>query len=171
MNEAQSIEYLKKSFHIRTDNKGLILLRSIKAMLQKADEEDRKKIGLIIIGFARLHNLKDKQLLKFFSVTMDEARSAAGEEFLKEHGLYRVLVASPRLSPMCELFFDAWFAASYEKNPFECVIRRVGNDAFRIVSILPDGKEVEYPEDMTAAQVLGATNCPEEELLEKPVLQ
>ncbi len=171
MTEEQSVAYLKKSFRIRTDNKGLVLLRSIKEMLPKADEQTQKKIGGIIIGFASFHNLSDSQLLKFFGVTLEAAKGAVGEEFLREHGFYRALVASPYLSPTCKLFFNAWFAEANDKYPMGCCLRRVGMDTFRLVSILPSGAEIEYPEDMTTAQVLEATNCPRDELQAMPVLQ
>lgn len=171
MTEEQSVAYLKTNFRIRTDNKGLVLLRSIKEMLPKVDEQAQKKIGGIIIGFASFHNLSDRQLLKFFGVTLEAAKGAVGEAFLREHGFYRVLVASPYLSPTCKLFFNAWFAEAYDKYPMGCCLRRVGMDTFRLVSILPSGAEIEYPEDMTAAQVLEATNCPQDELQAMPVLQ
>lgn len=174
MNEAESIEYLKKLFHIRTNSKGLLLLVSIKNLLQKSKyllDANKRQIGKTIIGIASTHGLTDKQLLKFFDVTMGQVKESVGEKFLKEHGLYRALVCTASLSPTCELFFDAWFAAAYEKYPMSCQLRRVGADAFRIVSILPDGSEVEYPDTMTAAEVLEATTCPKDELLEMPVLQ
>jgi len=170
MNEAESVAYLRKTFRIRTKNKDLSLLHSMRAMLQRADDEGRNQIGLIIIGFARLHKLKDRQLLKFFDATMDAVIEEAGLKFLQEHGLYRALVASPRLSPICELFFDGWFAAAYTENPMQCTIRRVGADAFRIVSVLPDGKEVEHPEDVTMEQAAEYTNCPRDDLPAMPIL-
>lgn len=171
MTESDAIKYLKESFHIQSNSKGLILLHSIKNMLSKVDDEGKKRIGMIIVEIATTHGLADQQLLKFFNTTTEAVVKSVGAEFLQEHGLYRSLVTSPQLSSMCELFFDAWLAASYEENPFKCAIRRVGNDAFRIVAILPDGKEVEYPEDMTAAQVFNVTNCPNNELRTMPVLQ
>jgi len=171
MTEAESISYLKKTLNIRARNTDLLLLESMKAMLLRADDEDRKKIGLLVVSFARLHKLKDWQLLKFFDVTMSAAKSAAGEEFLQEHGLYRTLVASRNLSSTCALFFDAWWAASYEENPMKCTIRRIGIDAFRIVSILPNGTEFEHDEDVTMDQAAAYTNCPMDDLQAMLVLQ
>lgn len=172
MTEAESITYLKKSFHIRTDNKDLVLLHAMKAMLQRADDEDRKKIGMLVVGFAGLHKLKNGQLLRFFDTTMKKVRIYNSDEQLQLYGLYRILVTCPFLSETSELFFGAWLAASYEDNPFKCMIRRVGNDAFRIVSILPgnDG-EVEFPEDVTMEQAAELTNCPMDDLQSMRVLQ
>jgi len=167
----EAIVNLKRSFHIRTNNRELILLHAIKNLLPAADDESKRQQGMVILGFASQHKLTDKQLLQFFGTTLDAARESVGTEFLREHGLFRSLVTSPFLSTTCEIFFDGWLAAAYDENPFKCQLRRVGRDAFRVVSVLTDGKEVEYPEDMTAVQVLESTNCPKDELQEMPVLQ
>ena len=79
-------------------------------------------------------------------------------------------MTSPQLSPLCELFFDAWLLFAYEENPFSCHIRRVGTNAFRIVSAVPGGGEVEYPEDLTADEVMERTTCPRQDLMKTPAL-
>ena len=170
MTKAERITFLRKRFGIRTQNEDLIVLQSAKAMLLKADDVDRKKIGEVIVGLARTHKLKDRQLLKFFDTDMERVRKFNSAEQLAEHGLYRILVTTPFLSETCELFFDSWLAASYAENPMRCQLRRIGADAFRIVSILPDGKEVEHPEDVTLQEAAEYTTCPEEDLKAMPVL-
>ena len=171
MTEVEAVAYLKKNFHIRTFNRGLILLNSLKAMLGRAGDEERKELGLIIVGLAAIHKLTDKQLLTFFDTTMEEVQKFNSASEIETHGLYRILVTCPFLSKTCELFFDGWLAASYEENPFKCQLRRVGVDAFRIVSILPDGKEVELKHDVSMDQTAEYTNCSKETLLSMPVLQ
>lgn len=170
MTDAESVEYLRKSFGIRTKNRDLLILEATKAMLQRADDADRRKIGLLVVGFAGFHKLTDKQLLKFFGTTMEQVRQYNSEEQLKLYGLYRILVTCPYLSDTCELFFDAWLAASYEENPMKCQLRRVGLDAFRIVCVLPDGKEIEHADDVTLEQATEYTDCPEADLRAMPVL-
>ena len=170
MTEVESIAFLRKKFGIRTRSKDMIVLQSAKAMLEKADDEDRKKIGAIIVGFAGFHKLTDRQLLTFFDTTMERVRKFTSEEQLAEHGLYKILVTCPFLSETCELFFDSWQAASYAENPLRCQLRRIGADAFRIVSILPDGQTVEHPEDVTLQEASEYTTCPVSDLKAMPVL-
>ena len=170
MTEAESIAFLRKRFGIRTRNEDLIILQSAKAMLLKADDDDRKKIGEVIVGLARTHRLTDRQLLKFFDTDMERVRKFNSAEQLAEHGIYKILVTCPFLSETCELFFDSWLAASYEENPMKCQLRRIGADAFRIVSILPDGKEVEHGEDVTLQEAAEYTTCPLSDLKDMPIL-
>ena len=170
MTDAENVQYLRKSFGIRTKNRDLLILEAVKAMLQRADDADRRKIGLLVVGFAGFHKLTDKQLLNFFGTTMEQVRQYNDDEQLRLHGLYRILVTCPYLSDTCELFFDAWLAASYDENPMRCQLRRVGKDAYRIVCVLPDGKEIEHGEDVTMEQAAGYTNCPSEDLQAMPVL-
>ena len=170
MTEAENIAYLRKSFGIKTKNKDLLLLESVKAMLLRADDDDRRKIGELVVCFNKIHKMTDRQLLKFFDTDMERVRKFTSEEQLAEHGLYKILVTCPFLSETCELFFDSWLAASYAENPMRCQLRRIGADAFRIVSILPDGQTVEHPEDVTLQEASEYTTCPVSDLKAMPVL-
>ena len=171
MTHEEAVAYLKKTLKIRTSNEDLLVLESLKEMLPKVEGDSVREMGLVVVWFAGNHKLKDSALLKFFETSLDAVRQSVGDEFLKEHGLYRSLVTSPQISTVCEIFFRGWLAAAYEENPFKCLIRRVGVDAFRIVSVLPDGAEVEFGEDVSMQEAAEYTSCPAADLLAMAVLQ
>jgi len=93
------------------------------------------------------------------------------EDVLAEFGLYRVLATSPELSPVCELFFDAWLSTYFHDNPLRCQFRRVGQDAYRLVAVMPTGKIMEYPKTITAVEAMEHSNCSLEDLKSMPMLQ
>ena len=161
-----AIEYWQKEFD--TQETELLLLHGAKTIIENSKSEDeKKKAGSMVIALAAALDKAQAQeqlLLEFFGTTEEAVLESVGSEFLKNHGLYRSLVTSPQLSPLCELFFDAWLLFAYEENPFSCHIRRVGSNAFRIVAALPGGGEVEYPEDFTADEVMEHTTCPRQDL-------
>lgn len=172
MDLKEAIDFLQQEFD--TQETELLLLHGAKTIIENSKSEDeKKKAGSMVIALAAALDKAQAQeqlLLEFFSVTRQAVLESVGSEFLKNHGLYRSLVTSPQLSPLCELFFDAWLLFAYEENPFSCHIRRVGTNAFRIVSAVPGGGEVEYPEDLTADEVMARTTCPRQDLMKTPAL-
>ena len=173
MDIRETIEYLQQEFN--TKDTGVLYLHAIQNMIEKATSEEAKKeagiMAAALAGMIEKEQTPDQLLLEFFGTTQEAVLESVGDEFLQNNGIYRSLVTSPQLSPMCELFFDAWLLAVYEENPVQCHIRRVGVDAFRVVATLPGGGEMEYPEDMTLDLVVECTNCPNEDLQKMPVLQ
>ena len=167
-----AIEYWQQEFE--TQETELLLLHGARAIIENSTSEDeKKKAGSMVIALAAALDkaqAQDLLLLEFFGTTKEAVLESVGSQFFKKYGIYRSLVTSPQLSPLCELFFDAWLLFAYEENPFSCHIRRVGTNAFRIVSALPGGGEVEYPEDLTAEEVMERTTCPRRDLREMPVL-
>lgn len=171
MSHGEAVAYLKKTLKLRTNNVDLLNLAALKNLIQTAEGETLRQYGLVVVGLASSLKLNDRHLLKFFETSLDVVRQSVGDEFLRENGLYRSLVTSPQISPVCELFFGAWLKAAYDENPFECRIRRVGVDAFRIVSVLPDGAEIEFGQDVSLQEASEFTTCAVDDLREMPVLQ
>lgn len=171
MNLKEATDFLQQEFD--TQDTGILLVHGARNIIENStSEEEKKKAGTMVIALAgalEKEQVSDLLLLEFFGVTREAVLLSVGNEFLQNHGIYRSIVTSPQLSPMCELFFDSWLLAAYEENPFSCHIRRVGTDAFRIVSTVPGGVEVEYPEDLTAEDVMERTTCPRQDLKEMPV--
>ncbi|MBP2642502.1 MAG: hypothetical protein H6Q67_389 [Firmicutes bacterium] len=173
MTEAEAVKELQRCFNSTIEDKSLLVLHAIKEILQSSfcTDKKRREQGLAIIGLASKHTLTDSQLLNFFETTMEAVFESAGEDNLKEHGLYKILATSPTLSPVCKLFFDAWTAVYYKDHPLKCQFRRVGLNAYRLVAILPDGNEQEYLETITAEEAVEYSNCPLEDLQAMPILQ
>jgi len=170
----EAMKKIKQVFGIRSNKTGMVLLTAIRESLKKDEPQYIANQGILIVALASMHEreplLSDRELLRFFGTTKKAVIKSVGEEFFAEHGLYRSLVTSPTLSPVCKLFFDAWFEAVYEEAPFKGFIRRVGNDTFKWVSVLPDGAEQEHHDELTTEQVLEYTNCPREHLNAMPIV-
>ena len=170
----EAMKKLKRAFGIRSNKTGRVLLTAIREALKGDGPQNIKTQGILIIALASMHDkdplLSDRELLRFFGTTKKAVIKSVGDEFFNEHGLYRSMVTSPTLSPVCKLFFDAWFTAVYDEAPFKGFMRRVGNDSFKWVSVLPDGAEHEHRDELTTEQVLGYTNCPREHLHAMPIV-
>lgn len=171
MTDTEAKQIIQSTLNITEDNGGLLILKSIKKILETINDDDINiEQGIQIIQVASCHMLTDDQLLEFFNTTLQAVTDETGEDFIQEHGLYKALVTSPHLSPVCRLFFGAWIAVYYRDNPLRCRIRRIGLDAYKMVAVLPDDKEMQYSETLTAKEMMEYSNCPVEALRDMPIL-
>lgn len=161
---------LRAMLGVCTDSKILTILHAVSDILTTCDDDRRCEQGKLVVSLADICDLSDTQLLDFFGTTMEAVITEVGEDTLKEFGLYRILCTSPDLSPVCKAFFDAWAVTYFRDNPVRCQFRRIGEDAYRLVAVLPGVKTVEYPETITAAEAMEHSNCPLGDLQALPIL-
>lgn len=98
----------RKTLKVDSPEDWLAVLRAIKEMLTTADIEERRQIGIAIIGIGQTIDLPDSQLMEFFEVSRADLEKAVPPAFLKARGLFLCMMTCPQLSPVCKSFHNAW---------------------------------------------------------------
>jgi len=94
----------------------LIILNALKERFKTCDNAVRIESARDALLFATKCTLTEGELLDFFETKIEAVKDTAGEESIRDHGLYRTLIFTPVLSPVCELFFGALVALDRENS-------------------------------------------------------